>query len=121
MGEDLIPSVNQPLNIQERHSAQVFSYGNPSSSSGSSPKPCPLFGGSRRKNLVIVRVIHAQMSFKSGKNCPTFEEIAQTYINVSEENATVSFIANKARESFHDSTLDLVTNHGLKITDNEGT
>lgn len=109
---------------QDQHSAQVFSYSSqstPTSSSTKSTLGASLFGGGRRKNVAIVKIIHAQMLLKNEKNNPAFQEIGQTYININEENANVNFLTTKARESFYDSTLDLVTSNGLKIMDNEGT
>ena len=106
MGDDI---VNTPR--QEHHSAQSFS----------TPGTTPLFGGGRWKNAVIVKIIHAEMSLRNERNNPSFQEIGQTYLNVNEENANVNFLTTKARESFHDETIDLVTSNGLKIIDNEGT
>ena len=116
MGDDM---VNTPS--QEQHSVQSFSYSTTPNLTKSTPGNTPLFGGGRRKNAVIVKIIHAQMSLRNEKSNATFQEIGQTYINVNEENANVNFLTTKARESFHDETVDLVTNNGLKIIDNEGT
>ena len=116
MGDDI---VNTPR--QEHHSAQSFSYSTTPTLTKSTPGTTPLFGGGRRKNAVIVKIIHAEMSLRNERNNPSFQEIGQTYINVNEENANVNFLTTKARESFHDETIDLVTSNGLKIIDNEGT
>lgn len=120
MGEDMVSPVNaRQQSLQP--SAQVFSYGASTSTSSTLPKPAALFGGSRRKNVATVKIIHAEMTFKNEKSCPTFHEMDQTYLNISEENSNVNFLVNKARESFNDATLELVTTNGLKICDNEGT
>ncbi|XP_028412947.1 uncharacterized protein LOC114535826 [Dendronephthya gigantea] len=106
---------------EQQHSVQSFSYSTTPTLTKSTPGATPLFGGRRRKNAVIVKIIHAQMSLRNEKNNPTFLEIGQTYININEENANVNFLTTKAKESFHDEAIELVTSNGLKIMDNEGT
>ena len=61
------------------------------------------------------------MTQKNEKGPPSFQELGQTYINISEDTANVNYVLSKARDSFNDPSLELVTSNGLKIMDNEGT
>lgn len=119
MGEDLQTSSNAPQ-IAEQHSgqvSQVFTYGG---TPGSSSRPA-LFGGNKRKGGAIVKIIHAEMTHKNEKGPPSFQELGQTYINISEDTANVHYVLSKARDAFNDPCLELVTSNGLKIMNNEGT
>ena len=119
MGEDLQTSSIVPQ-IAEQHSgqlSQVFTYG---STPGSSSRPVP-FGGNKRKGGAIAKIIHPEMTQKNEKGPPSFQELGQTYINISEDKANVNYVLSKARDSFNDPSLELVTSNGLKIMDNEGT
>jgi hypothetical protein len=78
MGEDMVLQVNARQQSLQ-NSAQVFSYGASTSTSSTLPKPAALFGGSRRKNVATVKIIHAEMTFKNEKSCPTFHEMDQAY------------------------------------------
>ena len=91
MGDDM---VNTPS--QEHHSVQSFSYSTTPTLTKSTPGTMPLFGGGRRKNTVIVKIIHAHMVVRNEKSNPTFQEIGQTYINIIEENANVNYLTTKA-------------------------
>ena len=122
MGEDLVHGTSnvQLQQMAEQHSghlSQVFAYGG----SQAGPSKSPLFGGARRKNGVIAKVIHAEICFKNEKGPPTFQELGQTYVNIKEETANVNYVLSKARDAFNDASLELVTSNGLKIVDNEGT
>ena len=119
MGEDLQTSSNVPQ-IAEQNSgqlSQVFTYG---STPGSSSRPVP-FGGNKRKGCAIAKIIHAEMIQKNEKGPPSFQELGQTHVNISEDTANVNYVLSKARDSFNDPSLELVTSNGLKIMDNEGT
>ena len=61
------------------------------------------------------------MTQKNEKGPPSFQELGQTYINIGEDAANVHYVLSKARDSFNDPSLELVTGNGLKIMDNEGT
>lgn len=74
-----------------------------------------------RKGGAIAKIIHAEMTQKNEKGPPSFQELGQTYMNISEDTANVSYVLSKARDSFNDPSLELVTSNGLKIMDNEGT
>ena len=58
---------------------------------------------------------------KNEKGPPSFQDLGQTYINMSEDTANVHYVLSKARDAFNDPSLELVTSNGLKIMDNEGT
>ena len=80
----------------------------------------PMFGGNSKKNKAIAKVILAEAN-KSDKGGTSFRELGQTYVNITEDTANVTFIISKVRESFGDGRLELFTSNGLKVFDTEGT
>ena len=107
MEEDLQTSSNVPQ-IAQQHSrqlSQVFTYG---SIPGSSSRPVP-FGGNKWKSGSTAKIIRAERTQKNEKGPPTFQELRQTYINISEDTANVIYVLSKERDSFNNLSLQLVT------------
>ena len=120
MGENASAPSTSPLGQSagvQNNQNQVFSY---SGGGNASVFKTPIFGGAKKKNLAIAKVIHAELN-KTEKGGISFHELNQTYININQESAHVTYVLSKAREAFNDRRLELVTSNGLTINDNEGT
>ena len=59
----------------------------------------PLFAGNSKKNKAIAKVTLAEAN-KSEKGGTSFRELGQTYVNITEDTANVSYIISKVRENF---------------------
>ena len=80
----------------------------------------PLFAGNTKKNKAIAKVILAEGN-KTDKGGTSFRELGQTYVNITEDTANVTYITSKVRETCGDERLELFTSNGLKVNDTEGT
>lgn len=58
---------------------------------------------------------------KTDKGGTSFRELGQTYVNITEDTANVTYITSKVRDSCGDERLELFTSNGLKVNDTEGT
>ena len=128
MGEGLQADLPQPdVSRQLQHSQQgpVFS-GFSYTGSRAGPMPfasnyrAPLFAGNTKKNKAIAKVILAEGN-KNDKGGTSFRELGQTYVNITEDTANVTYITSKVRETCGDERLELFTSNGLKVNDTEGT
>ena len=59
----------------------------------------PLFAGKSKKNKAIAKVILAKGT--------SFRELGQTYVNITEATANVSYIISKVRENLSEERLEL--------------
>ena len=128
MGEGIQADQPQPdVSRQFQHSQQSpafsgFSY----TGSRAGPVPfaasyrAPLFAGNTKKNKAIAKVILAEGN-KTDKGGTSFRELGQTYVNITEDTANVTYITSKVRETCGDERLELFTSNGLKVNDTEGT
>ena len=100
MGESLQGDLSQPDFTRQHPQGQRFSYrGN-----GAGPVPmlagnyrAPLFAGNSKKNKAIAKVILAEAN-KNDKGGTSFRELRQTYVNITEDTANVSYINESPRE-----------------------
>lgn len=51
------------------------------------------------------------MTQKNEKGPPSFLDLGQTYLNISEDTANAHYILYKARDAFNDPSLELVTSN----------
>ena len=123
MGESLQADLSQPDFTRQHPQGQGFSY----TGTGAGPVPvlagnykAPLFAGNTKKNKAIAKVILAEAN-KNDKGGTLFRELGQTYVNITEDTANVTYIISKVRETFSEERLELFTSNGLKVTDTEGT
>ena len=58
---------------------------------------------------------------KTDKGGISFRELGQTYVNITEDTANVTYITSKVRDTCGDKRLGLFTSNGLKVNDTEGT
>ena len=79
----------------------------------------PLFAGNTKKNKAIAKVILAEGN-KTDKGGISFRELGQTYVNITEDTANVTYITSKVRDSCGDERLGLFTSNGSKVNDTEG-
>ena len=56
-----------------------------------------------------MKIIHAEMTQKNEKGAPSFQDLKQTYLYMSEDTANVHYILFKERDAFSDHSLELVT------------
>ena len=80
----------------------------------------PLFAGNTEKNNAIAKVILAGGN-KTDKRRTSFRELGQTYANITEDTANVTYITSKVRDTCGDGRLELFTSNGLKVNDTERT
>ena len=80
----------------------------------------PLFAGNTKKNKAIARVILAEGN-KTDKGGTSFRELGQTYVNIMEDTANVTYITSKVGDTCGDERLELFTSNGLKVNDTKGT
>ena len=103
MGEGLQADQPQPnVSRQFQHSQQGTSFSGFSyTGSRAGPMPfaanhrAPLFAG-HTKNKAIAKVILAEGN-KTEKGGTSFRELGQTYVNITEETANVTYITSKVR------------------------
>ena len=58
---------------------------------------------------------------KTHKGGTSFRELGQTYVNITEDTANVTYITSKVRDTCGDERLGLFTSNSLKVNDTEGT
>ena len=80
----------------------------------------PPFAGNTKKNKAIAKVILAEGN-KTNKGGTSFRELGQTYVNITEDTANVTYITSKVRDTCGDERLELFTSNGLKVNYTEGT
>ena len=74
----------------------------------------PLFAGTlkrhwkTKKNKAIAKVILAEGN-KMDKGGTSFRELGQTYVNITEDTANVTYITSKVRDTCGDKRLELFT------------
>lgn len=102
MGEGLQADLPQPdVSGQLQHLQQGpmflgFSY----TGSRAGPMPlatnyrAPLFAGNTKKNKAIAKVFLAEGN-KNDKGGTSFRELAQTYVNITEDTANITYITSK--------------------------
>ena len=66
----------------------------------------PFFAGNSKKNKAIAKVLLAKAN-KNDKEGTSFCELGQTYVNITEATANVSYITSKVRENFSEERLQL--------------
>ena len=100
MGESLQGDLSQPDFTRQHPQGQQFSY----TGNGAGPVPmlagnyrAPLFAGNSKKNKAIAKVILAEAN-KNDKGGTSFRELRQTYVNITEDTANVSYINESPRE-----------------------
>ena len=69
---------------------------------------------------MIAKAILAEGN-KTDKGGTSFRELGQTYVNITEDTAYVTYITSKVRDTCGDERLELFTSNGLKVNDTEGT
>ena len=52
-----------------------------------------------------------EMTQKNEKGAPSFQDLKQTYLNMSEDTANVHYVLFKARDAINDHSLELVTSN----------
>ena len=102
---------------QAPNTSNMTTVATPGPSSG--PSSRPPFTARRSVPSVSVKVVQATMSrLASGK--PTFNKIGQTYIDVTDATASVSYVKHIMRQRWG-AEYTLVTLDGLELEDSSGT